>query len=225
MFGFHLCHLATGEVKHLLTEELENYHIVLAKALTGAARSNNIADKCGPVFRPLLLQDLNTKTSSNTWHKPEERLQTFSLQSSNIHTHHYVMWHLLRFVNLWLWISNVLRKSSQTNLTCTNIMLSFPMYTFSFWKEAEHSIKQTARQKPQEDGKQNKWKFTDLNIGCIWWCLDNEAHDILFNAWNKTDQWRASMRTVRQHKPHELSIRMKEAHLRGLVICSSASAY
>lgn len=138
------------------------------------------------------------------------------------------MWHLLLFVNLWLWISNVLRKSSQTNLTCTNIMLSFPMYTFSFWKEAEHSIKQTARQKPQEDGKQNKWKFTDLNIGCIWWCLDNEAHNILFNAWNKAEQWRVSMRTVRQHKtpwalhPDERSSSQRTCYL---FICRSASAY
>lgn len=65
VFGFHLSHLATGEVKHLFTEKFQNDHVVLAKALTGAARSNNVTDKCGPVFWPLLLQDLDTNTSSN----------------------------------------------------------------------------------------------------------------------------------------------------------------
>jgi len=65
MFGFYLCHLATGEVKHLFTEEFQNDHVVLAKALTGAASTNNVTDKCGPVFWPFLLQDLNTNTSRN----------------------------------------------------------------------------------------------------------------------------------------------------------------
>lgn len=58
MLSFDLGHLSTGEIKHLLTEQLQDDHVVLAEALTGAARAHNITDKCGPVFGPLLLQDL-----------------------------------------------------------------------------------------------------------------------------------------------------------------------
>lgn len=45
---------------------------------------------------------------------------------------------------------------SLTHLTCTNIILSFPMYTFSFCKEAEDSI----NKQQQEDHKQKKIKVS-----------------------------------------------------------------
>lgn len=112
VFGLHLCHLSTREVKHLLAEELQNDHVVLAQAFAGAARSNNITDKCGPVFRPLLLQNLNTHTLQN-------------------------LEYCGRCVDVY---SEASCYKSLTHLTCTNIILSFPMYTFSFCKEAEDSI-------------------------------------------------------------------------------------
>lgn len=61
MLGFDLGHLATGEVKDFLTEELENDHVVLTKTLTGSTGSHNVADEGGPVLWPLLLQDLKTQ--------------------------------------------------------------------------------------------------------------------------------------------------------------------
>lgn len=78
VFGLHLCHLTTREVKHLLAEELQNDHVVLAQAFTGAARSNNVTDKCGPVFRPLLLQNLNTHTLQDPYYF-SHRVVTFTL--------------------------------------------------------------------------------------------------------------------------------------------------
>lgn len=61
MFGLDLGHLSTGEVEHLLAEQLEDDHVVLAKALAGAARPDNVANERGPVLGPFLLQDLSRK--------------------------------------------------------------------------------------------------------------------------------------------------------------------
>lgn len=61
VFGLHLGHLATGEVKHLLTEQLEDDHVVLTEALAGPTRSHDVADEGGPVFGPFLLQDLRAE--------------------------------------------------------------------------------------------------------------------------------------------------------------------
>lgn len=58
VLGLHLGHLAAGEVKDLLAQQLEDDHVVLTEALTGPTRTHNVADEGGPVFGPLLLQDL-----------------------------------------------------------------------------------------------------------------------------------------------------------------------
>lgn len=58
MFGLHLGHLATGEIKNLLAEQFQDDHVVLTEALAGPTCSHNIADERGPVFGPFLLQDL-----------------------------------------------------------------------------------------------------------------------------------------------------------------------
>lgn len=58
MLGFDLGHLATGEVKHLLAQQFQDDHVVLAKALAGATGAHNVTDEGGPVLRPLLFQDL-----------------------------------------------------------------------------------------------------------------------------------------------------------------------
>lgn len=58
MLGFDLGHLSTGEIEDLFTEQLQNHHIVLTKALAGATCSDDVTDEGGPVLRPLLLQDL-----------------------------------------------------------------------------------------------------------------------------------------------------------------------
>ena len=58
VLGLDLGHLPAGEVKHLLAEQLEDDHVVLAEALAGAAGPHDVADEGGPVLGPLLLQDL-----------------------------------------------------------------------------------------------------------------------------------------------------------------------
>lgn len=68
VFGLHLGHLAAGKVKHLLTEQLEDDHVVLAKALTSPTRTHNVADKGRPVFGPFLLQDLRAESCHHTLH-------------------------------------------------------------------------------------------------------------------------------------------------------------
>ena len=60
MLGLDLGHLPAGEVKHLLAEQLEDDHVVLAEALAGAAGPHDVADEGGPVFGPLLFQYLGT---------------------------------------------------------------------------------------------------------------------------------------------------------------------
>lgn len=62
VLGFDLSHLSTGEVEHLLAEQLQDDHVVLAEALACAACSHNVADERWPVLRPLLLQDLGRKS-------------------------------------------------------------------------------------------------------------------------------------------------------------------
>lgn len=62
MLGLDLGHLATGEVKDLFAEQLENDHVVLTKALAGTTRPHNVTDEGGPVLGPLLLQDLQKHT-------------------------------------------------------------------------------------------------------------------------------------------------------------------
>lgn len=61
VFGLHLGHLAAGEVKHLLAEQLEDDHVVLTEALTGPTCTHDVADEGGPVFWPFLLQDLRAE--------------------------------------------------------------------------------------------------------------------------------------------------------------------
>lgn len=75
MLGLDLGHLATGEIKDLLAEQLENDHVVLTKALAGPTRAHDVADEGGPVFGPFLLQDLNQS-------KGEELCVTTSLITS-----------------------------------------------------------------------------------------------------------------------------------------------
>lgn len=58
VLGLHLGHLAAGEVKHLLAEQLEDDHVVLAEALAGPAGTHDVTDEGGPVLGPFLLQDL-----------------------------------------------------------------------------------------------------------------------------------------------------------------------
>lgn len=58
MLGFDLGHLSAREIEHLLAEQLQDDHVVLAEALAGAARPHDVADKRGPVLGPLLLQNL-----------------------------------------------------------------------------------------------------------------------------------------------------------------------
>lgn len=59
MFGLDLGHLPAGEVKDLLTEQLEDDHVVLTQALAGTAGTHDVTDEGGPVLGPLLLQDLH----------------------------------------------------------------------------------------------------------------------------------------------------------------------
>lgn len=61
MFGLDLSHLATGEVKHFLAEQLEDCHVVLTEALAGPTGPHYITDEGGPVFGPLLFQDLQKR--------------------------------------------------------------------------------------------------------------------------------------------------------------------
>lgn len=61
-----LSHLAAGEVKHFLAEQLEDCHVVLTEAFAGSTGSHYITDKGGPVFGPLLFQNLQ-KRFSFTW--------------------------------------------------------------------------------------------------------------------------------------------------------------
>lgn len=61
MFGLHLGHLAAREVKHLLTEQLEDDHVVVTEALAGPTRTHDVADESGPVFGPFLLEDLRAE--------------------------------------------------------------------------------------------------------------------------------------------------------------------
>lgn len=62
MLGLDLGHLSTGEVKHLLAEQLQDDHVVLTEALAGPTGADNVCDEGGPVFGPLLLQDLHKCT-------------------------------------------------------------------------------------------------------------------------------------------------------------------
>ena len=61
MLGLHLGHLTAGEVKNLFAEEFEDDHVVLTEALAGPTRSYDVANEGGPVFGPLLLQDLKRR--------------------------------------------------------------------------------------------------------------------------------------------------------------------
>lgn len=70
MLGLDLGHLATREVKHLLAEQLENDHVVLTEALAGSTCPHDVSDEGGPVFGPLLLQDLQTHIRV-TWFKKD----------------------------------------------------------------------------------------------------------------------------------------------------------
>lgn len=65
MLGFDLSHLSAGEVKHLLAEQFQDDHVVLAEALARTTRSHDVADERGPVLWPLLLQDLEGKKCVN----------------------------------------------------------------------------------------------------------------------------------------------------------------
>lgn len=58
VFCLDLSHLATREVKDFLTKQLEYCHVVLTEAFTGSTGSHYVTDKGGPVFGPLLFQDL-----------------------------------------------------------------------------------------------------------------------------------------------------------------------
>lgn len=64
MLGLDLGHLAAGEVKDFLAEQLENDHVVLTKALAGTTGPHDVTDEGGPVLGPLLLQDLQTQTDT-----------------------------------------------------------------------------------------------------------------------------------------------------------------
>ncbi len=89
VFGFDLSHLPAGEVKHLLTEELQDDHVVLTQALAGATRSHNVTDERGPVLRPLLLQNLhaNRKTSTELFTLTISWLQ-ICLKHTHLHQDH-----------------------------------------------------------------------------------------------------------------------------------------
>lgn len=105
VLGLHLGHLTTGEVEDLLTEEFQDDHVVMTQALAGPTRTNNITDEGGPVFGPLLLQDLRQQKTG----KPVICV---------------VIYHQPMFVSIL----------TTTPPTWTRIMLSFEMYTPSFCK-------------------------------------------------------------------------------------------
>lgn len=71
MLGFYLSNLATGKIKDFFTQQFEDHHVVLAEALAGPAGSHNIADKRGPVLRPLLFQDLQREAATGETTKAE----------------------------------------------------------------------------------------------------------------------------------------------------------
>ena len=66
MLGFDLGHLSAGEVEHLLAQQLQDDHVVLAQALAGAAGAHYVTDEGGPMLRPLLLKDLHVRTHTHT---------------------------------------------------------------------------------------------------------------------------------------------------------------
>ena len=53
-----LRHLPRGKVEHLFAQQLEDDHVVLAEALVGLARADDVRDEGLPVLGPLALQDL-----------------------------------------------------------------------------------------------------------------------------------------------------------------------
>ena len=59
MLRLGLRHLALGKIKHLLAQQLENLHVVLAQRLGRAARPHNVGNEGGPLAGPLLLENLH----------------------------------------------------------------------------------------------------------------------------------------------------------------------
>ena len=53
MFCFGLGHLSRAEVEHLLTEQLQDDHVVLAQRLVRLRRADDVGDETLPVLRPL----------------------------------------------------------------------------------------------------------------------------------------------------------------------------
>jgi hypothetical protein len=52
-------HRVLREVKHVLGEQPQDLHVVLAEHLRRLARAADVADEPRPVVRPLLLEDLH----------------------------------------------------------------------------------------------------------------------------------------------------------------------
>lgn len=50
-------HLILGKVKDLLRQQAKDGHVVFTDRQTSVARGDNLIDKCGPVVRPLLLEN------------------------------------------------------------------------------------------------------------------------------------------------------------------------
>lgn len=84
MLGLHLGHLAAGEVKNLLAEQLEDDHVVLTEALAGPTRTHDVTDEGGPVFGPFLLQDLKPVQRSRAMcHRPRHIVSVIILVLNN----------------------------------------------------------------------------------------------------------------------------------------------
>lgn len=97
MLGFYLSNLATGKIKHFFTQQFQNHHVVLAEALTGPARSHNIADKRRPVLRPLLFQDLQREAATRETHS---KGKDFTIKFKMLWTLAYLNKNHIQFSNI-----------------------------------------------------------------------------------------------------------------------------
>jgi hypothetical protein len=59
MLCLYLRHDSLREVEHLLAQQLEDLHVVLAERFAGLGRPNQVWYKRGPFGRPFVLQNLN----------------------------------------------------------------------------------------------------------------------------------------------------------------------
>jgi hypothetical protein len=81
---FSLCHFACRKVEHLLTQELENDHVVFTQTLVGSTGVGDFGDERVPISRPFLFDDLyasQRRTAHKTRRKTHKTRHTRDWQS------------------------------------------------------------------------------------------------------------------------------------------------